>query len=42
MINKIILFMCVFSLLNSCNSDHDTGAVIKNMLTKQKTNILMK
>ncbi|WP_418885136.1 CRASP family complement regulator-acquiring lipoprotein [Borreliella carolinensis] len=35
--NKIILFMCVFLLLNSCNSDHDAEAVFKKHGDKIKT-----
>ncbi|XOU12971.1 CRASP family complement regulator-acquiring lipoprotein (plasmid) [Borreliella americana] len=34
--NKIILCMCVFLLLNSCNSDHDTGATLKKYADKTK------
>ncbi|MBB6208449.1 virulence associated lipoprotein [Borreliella lanei] len=34
--NKIILCMCVFSLLNSCNSDHDTASAIKKYADKTK------
>ncbi|MCD2401578.1 virulence associated lipoprotein [Borreliella bissettiae] len=38
--NKIILFMCVFSLLSSCNSGHDTKAAIKKHPNKTKSDYI--